>query len=466
MRLAHVVCAGLLAATIAVGAAACRDPTQITVEVTTDVKCSDLRGTTFTVGELSTLDERPLTTTTTQCDPALTRIGSMVIVPSGDNDDTVALRVVVGLGKDPADCKPPDFGPGCIVARRALRFVPHRSLTLPIFMATACDGIACGATDTCVKGDCRLATVPDPDTCTAPNGCGEAELLAPAGDAGVRDAASDAVVTKPLCAPGSGNACTSALPAGWSPLAFAAARAASCPEGFTAVDLVTRPAARLSACKCACQVSAADPPSCAKGTLVGTAGNTPTCDAAAVGGPITGTGCVVKPGTTASYARYTPLGLTRGTCASSSIVDQGATADPARGCVPSAPCGEAVCNGTSPEGFASCIVHDADVPCPAGPFVKRTLAGTSAQIACGGCPTCQNTATCSVPVVRAYNDGICTTEVTSAVVNGSCNLLTGAAGQAFGSIKYDVALTNPSCTPTSAPTEAVSLASPRTICCL
>ena len=43
--------------------------------------------------------------------------------------------------------------------------------------------------------------------------------------------------------------------------------------------------------------------------------------------------------------------------------------------------------------------------------------------------------------------------------------LTGAAGQSFGSIKYDVTLTNASCTPTAPPTASATLAAPRTICC-
>jgi hypothetical protein len=48
------VAALLALATMA--AAGCRSPTQITVEVTTDVKCSDIRGTAFTVGDLASLD--------------------------------------------------------------------------------------------------------------------------------------------------------------------------------------------------------------------------------------------------------------------------------------------------------------------------------------------------------------------------------------------------------------------------
>jgi hypothetical protein len=461
MRRAHAVRVGLLGAAIAV-AAGCRSPTQITVEVTTDVKCADIRATTFTVGDLTGLDTRPLTSSTDRCDPALSRIGSLVIVPSGANDDTVAIRVVVGLGKDPSLCVPPNYGPGCIVARRALRFIPHESLTLPIFMAASCNGIGCGETETCVQGDCRPATIPDPDLCTNPTGCAETTLPPATGnDAGGRDASEASAA---LCPPVDAMPCTSALAAGWSPLAFANATAASCPDGYTTTDLVTTPGAPANACKCACKISPADPPSCAKGVLTGTVGST-MCDGQAVGGPINGSVCVVNPGVTGTYAKYAPLGLTPGTCIASPIVDQGASFARVRACVPSPACGEAVCNGVAPAGFASCIVHDGDVPCPGPPFANPTLAGAQADIACAGCATCNNTATCSVPTVRAYNDSICTTEVTSVVVNGACNLLTGTPGVSFGSIKYDVTLTNASCTPTSPPTATASLAAPRTICC-
>src|SRR3954468_7432828 len=121
MGAARRVMVGLVTGPLVIGLAtlassACRDPTQIMVEVTTDVRCSDLRGTTITVGQLVGLDERPLRTETNACDPVRARIGSMVIVPSGANDDTVAIRVVVGLVRDPSECVPPAYGPGCIVA--------------------------------------------------------------------------------------------------------------------------------------------------------------------------------------------------------------------------------------------------------------------------------------------------------------------------------------------------------------
>jgi hypothetical protein len=172
---------------------ACRSPTQITIEITTDVKCPDVKGTALTIGHLVELEQLPATTATPACDPSNGRIGSLVIVPSGANDDTVAVRIVMGVGKDVSECKPPAYGPECIVARRALRFIPGASLYVPIAMAASCEGVPCDATQTCVHGDCASATIDDPSRCESAVGCGE-DALGPRTpvDAGGKDAANDA----------------------------------------------------------------------------------------------------------------------------------------------------------------------------------------------------------------------------------------------------------------------------------
>ena len=178
------------------GIAACRAPTEITIELTTDVKCADVKGTAITIGDLAGLDGKPSTTVTPACDPQTGRIGSMVIVPSGSKDDVVAIKVVLGVQRDPAECVPPAYGPGCIVARRALHFIASSSLTVPIFMGAVCSGIPCNATQTCVGGNCANATIDDPSKCETATGCGESVLVgASSTDAGMpSDAAADAAL--------------------------------------------------------------------------------------------------------------------------------------------------------------------------------------------------------------------------------------------------------------------------------
>jgi hypothetical protein len=89
------------------------------------------------------------------------RVGMLVVVPSGDDGAEIGLRVVTGTkGKRSDECAPPDYK-GCIVARRAIRFLPHTKLTVPVTMRASCKDVPCGgaAFSTCVKGQCVDASV-------------------------------------------------------------------------------------------------------------------------------------------------------------------------------------------------------------------------------------------------------------------------------------------------------------------
>lgn len=163
----------------------CRSPTQITFEVTTDITCAEHKGTELTVGPLSEIDSRPSSSSRMECDPATGRIGTVVVVPSGDDDQDVATRFVLGIGKSPQRCIDDGFKGGCIVARRALRFIPHEPLTVAVPMRNECRDVVCPTGQTCVRGACVGAIVEHPEDCTG-SGCGE-ERLSSSGDAGVTD---------------------------------------------------------------------------------------------------------------------------------------------------------------------------------------------------------------------------------------------------------------------------------------
>ena len=192
----------LLALGVVLGAAfvlsSCASPTDITVLVTTDFECKDLHHVTITVGRLgAALETAPLTTLSTTCESGYA--GRLVVVPSGSKDDVVAIKVVGGFGRtkqaedctatyDPATPGRPTYGPGCIVARRALHYTPRTPLTVPIVLRSSCAGVACGETETCVAGACLPATIADSATCQGNDGCGESALGGP----GVPDAGGDA----------------------------------------------------------------------------------------------------------------------------------------------------------------------------------------------------------------------------------------------------------------------------------
>src|SRR5690349_11929050 len=84
-------------------AVSCRAPTEITIVLSTDVPCADLRGTSITVGRLGEIEAKAATTSSTFCD-ASGDLGALVVVPSGGNGDEVAIKLVAGLGKDADGC--------------------------------------------------------------------------------------------------------------------------------------------------------------------------------------------------------------------------------------------------------------------------------------------------------------------------------------------------------------------------
>src|SRR5580693_7272073 len=139
---------GLIA--IAGALAACRTATQITIDVSTNVPCTSWQGAAIAVGELGpTLESEPATTTSTYCD-ATGHLGSLVAIPRAEDNANVAFRVVGAVSQTLEACTLDAGGGGCIVARRALNFIPHEALTVAVPLVAACEGILCDPLSTCV----------------------------------------------------------------------------------------------------------------------------------------------------------------------------------------------------------------------------------------------------------------------------------------------------------------------------
>jgi len=210
-----------LVASVGLACTGCLTATEISVEVTTDVPCNDtgVQSTTISVGQLGPgLDERPAAASQTRCTDGY--IGALVVVPSGANDEAVAFKVTTGVGKSADQC-PAAGGPGCIVARRALRFLPHTRLDVPVAMRGSCVGVVCDPTSTCVMGACVPATVSDPSSCAAPGGCGEGALLsiADGGADATVDATTDGATDATTDGPRDASADTGPRPDGSTPTA-------------------------------------------------------------------------------------------------------------------------------------------------------------------------------------------------------------------------------------------------------
>ncbi len=148
---------------------ACRDPTQIRLDLVTDADCADVKSTSITTGKVLKFGEKPPSAETTTC-RSNGSIGSLVVVPSDDKSAEVAIRVVTGLRSTAEQCVASGYRTGCIVARRRLRFLPHESLELPIPMSLDCLDVPCDVETTCVRGDCAPAHVEDPARCARPEG--------------------------------------------------------------------------------------------------------------------------------------------------------------------------------------------------------------------------------------------------------------------------------------------------------
>jgi len=162
----------VLGTALSISLVGCREPTQVVVDMTTDVPCGALTGSAVGIGTPAEIETKAPTASSTRCEPQ--GLGSLVVVPSGASDDELALKIVGAVGGSADACATPPYGPTCIVARRRLRFIPHTTLRLSVHLSAACRGITCGPDETCVLGVCKPSTL-DPASCEAA-GCDDSSL--------------------------------------------------------------------------------------------------------------------------------------------------------------------------------------------------------------------------------------------------------------------------------------------------
>ncbi len=98
----------VLASSFVLGALAaahgCKSPTEIKAVMSLDFDCAKQQGSSVTVGALGAIEARPVTATSTRCDVGTKSLGDLVLVPSGDRDGDVALKVVVGITAPAESC--------------------------------------------------------------------------------------------------------------------------------------------------------------------------------------------------------------------------------------------------------------------------------------------------------------------------------------------------------------------------
>jgi len=179
-----------------------------------------------------------MSTETLRCDPSTGRIGSIVVVPSGEKDSEFAIRVVTGMTMSPDDCVRSGYLGGCVVARRALGFIPHQSLELPIRMEASCLDVPCGKTETCHSGSCVSASIPNPRDCAEPAGCDVAPDTSGGGNGGDSSGGGSGGMTSAagMASATGGSSGSSASAAGTSGILGSGGTAANAGGGSTATS--------------------------------------------------------------------------------------------------------------------------------------------------------------------------------------------------------------------------------------
>jgi hypothetical protein len=136
--------------------AACRSPTEVELTIHTDLPCSNpeqWHGVAIYLGAAGPgLETQAPTLLTHKCDKT-GKVGTLMIVPSGDDDELIGVRVVAGTTTLPEDCHDKGYK-GCIVARRRLRFRPNQKVSLDVELEGQCEHVPCDSDSTCLTGTC------------------------------------------------------------------------------------------------------------------------------------------------------------------------------------------------------------------------------------------------------------------------------------------------------------------------
>jgi hypothetical protein len=179
VRTRHGARCALGGALLALYVAACLEPTQVTLILTTNARCPGAAGDGDVLGEVAIFNGVEVTdeelasptTVTAACEPGspTSTIGTLVIVP-GTASPVLEVAVVAAVTRPDGttlgieEClerlREGTFeGTPCIAARRKLSFVDGTPLELPVELVTECVGVECGGDQTCEGARCVSAAV-------------------------------------------------------------------------------------------------------------------------------------------------------------------------------------------------------------------------------------------------------------------------------------------------------------------
>ena len=136
-----------LACTAALLLTSCAPPTQIVVDIYSEIDCANNPQVGLFAGStLAELGTKAPTSTAEHCEGPPGHVGSVVLQPSasGERDEEIAFQVATrNDSAGPDTCVAANDYAGCIVARRQVRFQPHRSIGLRVDLRLSCLDLPC-----------------------------------------------------------------------------------------------------------------------------------------------------------------------------------------------------------------------------------------------------------------------------------------------------------------------------------
>lgn len=172
---------GVIGATATLAASCSQAPTELVLDVYTDVGCDTKAQ--VAVAKVGSLGDRVAATTSRVCDPATGSLGRLVIVPNSGDSGEVALEVRVRPDHGSADnCLAANNYLGCIVARRIVSYIPGRSISMRVDLKNPCVDTPCSETTTCVaQGLNRACIEAHVDASKCDGQCTDADLVSQSG---------------------------------------------------------------------------------------------------------------------------------------------------------------------------------------------------------------------------------------------------------------------------------------------
>lgn len=136
---------------VATSVHACKEPTQVTVDIRTlGFKCAELKKITIVVAKEPEAAETKWEFPQAEVEKCAGdfEVGTLVVTPSGN-----AGAVMVLASYTDAKCIGPKYE-GCIVARRRFSFIENVPLRVPITLEASCKDVPCNALSSCRSGVC------------------------------------------------------------------------------------------------------------------------------------------------------------------------------------------------------------------------------------------------------------------------------------------------------------------------